>query len=224
MKKLLIAYPVSSFTASLCDAAKDQFDIKVSKDGLETLSLLHSFKPDALVIGLRLPNMDGLTILRECYPELPPAVLVLLSSVSPYVERSLAEIHISYAIQMPAPPENILSHLTEMLIPGSFRRQQIKEHLKGLGFTSKTDGYHHLIVGISLFEKDPQQKLTMELYPEIAKACGCRGGAIIEHSIRTAINRAWRDGNRALWLEYFPDCSEKPPSNKLFIATIADRL
>ena len=224
MKKLLIAYTVTSFTASLCNAAKDKYDIKVSRDGLETLSLLHSFQPDALVIGLRLPNMDGLTILRQCYPDLPPAVLVLLSSISPYVERSLEEMHISYAIQMPAPPENILSHLTEMLIPGSFRRQQIKEQLKQLGFTSKTEGYHHLIEGIFLFEQDPQQKLSMELYPAIAKVFGCRGGVLVEHDIRTAIHRAWQDGNRALWLEFFPDCSEKPPSNKLFISTITERL
>ena len=59
MRKLLIADTVASFNDSLSSLAGSEFEVRVCTDGQQALSLLRSFQPDALVIDLRLPGIDG---------------------------------------------------------------------------------------------------------------------------------------------------------------------
>ena len=93
-------------------------------------------------------------------------------------------------------------------------------HLTRLEFEAEHDGFAQLRVGIPMFAQDPSLRLGKELYPTIASICGSLSATTVEHTIRTAIENAWRQGNREIWNEFFPGC-EKCPSNKKFIARMA---
>ena len=95
--------------------------------------------------------------------------------------------------------------------------------LRTLKIPPHTDGYKQLAVAIPLFAADPDQCFSKELYPAVAAALGCSNGIAVEHSIRNAIRCAWKRKTPAVWDQYFPS-GKKPPSNKRFIATLAELL
>ena len=84
-------------------------------------------------------------------------------------------------------------------------------------------GYKQLCAAIPCYARDDTQSLTKELYPSIARRFGYPNCGPVEHAIRLAILDGWERGRREVWEGYFP-CALRPPSNKLFIATLAERL
>ena len=84
-------------------------------------------------------------------------------------------------------------------------------------------GYKQLLMAIPLFAKDPNQSLSKEIYPKVAERLAYSDWKAVEHSIRDVIFTAWKNRNPFVWNDYFPN-DKKPPSNKLFIATLAGRL
>ena len=72
----------------------------------------------------------------------------------------------------------------------------------------------------------PGQSVTKELYPTVGKVCGATRTQV-ERSIRSTIEKAWKNRDEAVWRLYFRNiAAEKPtrPSNAVFISAIADRL
>ena len=87
-------------------------------------------------------------------------------------------------------------------------------------------GYTYLRESIPIYAKDPQQAITKELYPAVAKLCGSSVDQV-ERAMRTAIERAWKRRDDQIWRLYFTpqsDGSIKKPSNSEFISRLADLL
>ncbi len=84
-------------------------------------------------------------------------------------------------------------------------------------------GYRQLFIAIPCYAMDDMQSLSKELYPYIAEYFGYSDWHPVEHAIRVAIVDAWEHRDPIVWEYYFPG-SKKPPSNKQFIATLAERL
>ena len=84
-------------------------------------------------------------------------------------------------------------------------------------------GYKQLTIAVPCFALDDQQSLSKELYPYVANYFGYANWQPVEHAIRDAILDAWEKRDPAAWEKYFPGM-KKPPSNKQFIATLAERL
>ena len=82
-------------------------------------------------------------------------------------------------------------------------------------------GYLQLCTAIPLFKKDRQQGMGAELYPAVAEAFGYSDWRAVERAIRDVIVFAWTNRDQETWERYFPGCA-KPPSNKQFIATLAE--
>ena len=120
-----------------------------------------------------------------------------------YVERSRKEVVAMEVTYVESPAE------------------ECKHILMELGFSAHHAGYKQLKYGIPRFILDDQQYLASELYPDIAHALNYSDGDAVERSIGRSICHAWKYGNKSVWEQYFPN-SKKPPSNKLFIATIAE--
>lgn len=95
--------------------------------------------------------------------------------------------------------------------------------LRELSFAAHHDGYVQLCIGIPRYAQDTIQGMCKELYPYIAKELGLGDWHTVERSIRFAIMEAWNRGDNARWEKYFPKF-QKAPTNKVFIATLADRL
>ena len=74
--------------------------------------------------------------------------------------------------------------------------------------------------------QNPDISITKELYPVVGNICHSRS-ALVERSIRSAVDGAWRNRNDAVWLNYFrADASGliPRPSNTLFISRLAGSL
>ena len=100
---------------------------------------------------------------------------------------------------------------------------QVRNVLLELGFGAHRIGYKQLCVAIPCFAQDSSQSLIKEIYPQIAKTFRCSDWSAVEHAVRCVIHDAWEERDPDVWNDYFP-CSQKPPSNKQFIATMAERL
>ena len=99
--------------------------------------------------------------------------------------------------------------------------RKVRQLLWELGFPPHTMGYKQLCIAIPLYGKDREQSLSCNLYPAVAEVFHLRDSRAVERAIRTAITKAWQ--NQAGWERYFPGHT-KPPSNKVFIAAMAEQL
>lgn len=225
MRKLLIASCHEQLTKNTCMLLQDQYEIRVCDDGNEAMELLKTFNPDALILSFSLSGKDGIALLQDAAAYLPPVIIGLSTYTSSYVEQTVAALGVSYMIMLPCLTRCVTQHLEE-LMEGKVRlitQGDARKHLQTMGFNKSLHGYRQLLAAISLYEQNPDQSMTKELYPAVAKQCGNDNGNQIERSIRNAIHNAWSRRNESLWEQYFPgftDC----PSNKVFISQLIERI
>ena len=228
MLKLLIADCSEPFTEALEAVFKNEFDLRICYDGETALETLLSFRPDALVINFQLPYKDGLTVLQESAYR-PRVILAVTSYMSPYMEQAVVDAGVQYVMIMPK-VSNLRVRLMDMIAAADTPKKDLTAqtvlHLHMLNFRTHLDGYYQLQVGIPIFSENPDICLSKELYPAIAKHFKYPDPRTVEHSIRNAIENAWRNREPAVWAAYFPDNSDKPhcPTNKKFFAAIAEKL
>jgi len=228
--RLLIADSSDVFLEMLGDIFREEFDVRTCRDGYTALELLDTFQPQALIIRLELPLKDGLTVLEET-ANTPKTILALCNTLNPYIQQRCAQMGAQYLLRSPTVHtvrvrfQDILDGAHRENTPDLQRRTVRLLHI--LGFSPHLDGYRQLVVGIPLFCQEPDQHLKMELYPAIAKAFAGKDGDLVERSVRTAIDRAFKTKDPTVWAQYFPpDASGrlKRPTNKKFISTLAQLL
>lgn len=229
MLKLLIADGSEPYTDALEAVFKNEFDLRICRDGESALETLLSFQPDALVINLSLPYKDGLTVLQESAHR-PRVILALATFVTPYVEQAAADVGIQYIMIMPT-VESLRVRLTDMISTAMTPKKDVTAqtllHLHILNFHTHLDGYHQLRIGIPIFFNNPDICLSKELYPAVAAHFKFPDPRTVEHSIRNAIEDAWRHRDPSVWAGYFPTNTGgkmRCPTNKKFFAAVAEKL
>ena len=100
----------------------------------------------------------------------------------------------------------------------------VSRHLLSLGFNLNLDGSRYLIAAIHLYAEQPGQRLHKELYPAVRDLCKASSVDSVEHSTRSAIKSAWKKRDVSVWRQYFPQNCDGCPTNKEFIATLAQKL
>lgn len=231
MQKLLIADSSEIYTAALASALGGQYHLFVCHDGDTALELLRQETPDILILNLMLPHKDGLTVLQQTTFH-PQVILAITMHMSAYVEQAVTALGIDYTMIAPS-VEAVVLRLQDLLEqyaapanntdPGA----KIVHHLRLLHFPTHLEGYHQLCLAIPMFAKNPQQFLTKELYPAVARLCDCKDSRAVEHSIRNAIQAAWKQRDNAIWRKYFtlgPRGTIPCPTNKAFICRLAEIL
>lgn len=229
MLKLLIAEASEPFSNALEEIFRKEFDLQICHDGETALELLQSFQPEVLILNFMLPFKDGLTVLQESAHR-PGVILGVSPYMNAYVEHTATTLGVQYTMIMPT-VHALRVRLMDMVSTVTRERptpaQQIAMHLHILGFPTHLDGYQQLCIGVPMFTEDPQVRLSKELYPAIARQIGCNDGRSVEHSIRVAIEAAWKQRNRTVWAKYFTPGSggDIPcPTNKAFICRMAELL
>ena len=221
--KLLIADSNPELCHSLAKLLGEQYQIRVCHNGQQALELLHSFDPDLLYIDLMLPQLDGLTVLQTAVQEdVMPVTMVSVGLQSPYIERKLEQLQVDYVVRKPCSLKAIVSNIRELALIaggeggyGAPPAPEVSDVLLHLGFHSHLDGFRYVTAGFPLYSSNPQQTVTKELYPAIAKIYG-KNGKHVERSIRHAIDKAWLHRDDSKWRQYFqpaPDGSIPRPTN-----------
>lgn len=229
MYKLLIAEGSEPFADELAAVLQSEFELQTCRDGERALELLLSFQPDVMILDLRLPFKDGLTVLQESAHR-PRVILAITAYISGYVEKAAMDLGVQYIMNTPsvnALRVRLMDILANTVLPREDITGQVLVHLHMLNFPTHLDGYRQLSTGLPLFAKNPDMCLSKELYPVIAETFSLPDPRTVEHSIRKAIKAAWERGDPLVWAKYFPpnaDGSVPCPSNKAFFSRLAEML
>lgn len=227
--KILIADPSEPFTDALNEIFHPEFSVKICHDGETALDLLTSFQPDILVLNFMLPYKDGLTVLQESAHR-PTVILGISPFMNYYIDQTATALGVQFTMIMPtvsALRVRLTDMITATIAPKSNLANQVLVHLHALNFQTHLDGYRQLCGGIPIFAKNPNMRLSKELYPTIATHLGAPDARAVEHSIRKAIAAAWQHRDNVVWAKYFPplpDGSIPCPTNKEFITRITEML
>lgn len=233
MLKLMIADGTEETRQALEALFRDRCLVQTCSDGESAKEMLQQFAPDILVVDLLLAKTDGLSLLQILRQwNMKTMVLAQTSIDSPYVMDRLHRLDVAYVMRKPCHIQalevriqDFLSQLEEtpLSTPVQNADRMIASILMTLGFSAKLSGYGYLLDAIPLYAKDPSQSITKELYVAVGERHN-KEASLIERSIRSAIEKAWRDRDDALWRQYFhctPDGTLIRPSNGSFIARIA---
>lgn len=227
MQTLLIAEESVEVSNSIVRLLRGEFQVSICHDGDVALEMLQENRPDILMLNLMLPFKDGLTLLQESTYR-PQSILAYSHFINDYTADRAMELGVGALLNNPT-PRTVAVRLIDFI---SGRMPEEKEQtpqakialqLHLLRFASYLDGYRQLCVGIPLFHEDPQQNLSKELYPAIAQICGCKTEKCVEHSIRKAIESAWKRRTPGAWEQFFPNAT-RCPTNKAFLARMAELL
>lgn len=87
-----------------------------ARDGNEALALFESERPDAVMMDINMPVMDGVSALRQMREQDPEAVVVMLTAkATEYAVRECLHAGASNFIRKDTPKERILALLQETL-------------------------------------------------------------------------------------------------------------
>ena len=234
MLKLLIADESEDFRLALAQQLAGIYVIRMCRTGREALELAGSFRPDAIVMDVMLPELDGVSLIQQIRQMgLHSQILVTATFRTDYITTSLSRLGIGYMMIKPCDIRATvarLRELTEPMIPMTPARPDLKtavtNHLQRLGVATKLRGFAYLREAIILYMRKPGQMVTKEIYPEVASLCDAEWKQV-ERSIRSAISGAYQRRNEAVWRQYFTcesDSVLERPSNTAFISAVANIL
>ncbi len=234
LPKLLIADTGDEFRQSLAEALGELAIVRTCTTGTQALELMHSFRPDILIMDIMLPELDGLGLLRRIRElDMDPAILATTGFSSSYVSSMLSRLDVEYFLSKPCSLDAVVAHVKDLAAqrkPAELTQADLRSAsanlLLHLGFSAKLDGFSYLQAALPIYAGDMSQAITKELYTAVGKLYN-KDGKQVERSIRNAIEIAWKRRDDELWREYFPTPPGVPvirPSNGAFISRMATQL
>lgn len=233
-RKLLIADAAEEFRMALHDYLQDSYLIKVCKEGNETLQAIDSFEPDALILDVMLPGIDGVTLLERAKTAGFRGIVIATTRLpSDYVIATLGQMDVDYVFLKPCEMDAVAVRLGDLIAKrkqtGEVKKPDLStlvdNALRELGFEAHPRGYIFLRRALLETVRNPNQQVTKTLYPIISKEFGGNAEQM-EQAVRRLIKRAWLYRNEAVWEHYFGPggCAAKYPTNKVFIMAVARRI
>lgn len=232
MTNLLLADGSDEFRAALSQALTEHFHVCCCKTGKEALEQALLSPPDIMVLDLMLPELDGLSLLSALHTaQTYPVVLATTRLLSDYIVEQATRLNVGYLMVKPCDVTATVQRVLDLRDAGLPRVEEnprvlISKALLDLGISTKLKGFSYLQEAVLLMAQNPDISITKELYPVVGNICHSRS-ALVERSIRSAVDGAWRNRNDAVWLNYFrADASGliPRPSNTLFISRLAGSL
>ena len=216
-------------------------------NGVDALETIAREQPDAVLLDIVMPRLDGLGVLRElkCLEKQPRVVIYSALKNDGVVNRAV-ELGASYFMVKPADPARIHEQLRAVMSDGAapvsltpqpaeppivYARWTPDERVANLflsiGIPAHVKGYQYLREAVRMVMDDHSviNRITKELYPGIARRYGTSSSKV-ERAMRHAIEVAWNRGrlestNQMLGVKLFSERDK--PTNGEFIALIADK-
>lgn len=229
-KKVLIIDSSEEFSAALQAELQNSFSVKVCYDGKEALQAMNDFYPDALILDLLLPEMDGLAFLqRAAEIGIRPTVLVVTRFVTEYMVDAMERLGVDYVMRKPCEVAAVAERLNDLTqnhdaMPQQELRTIVENGLHKLNFPTHPRGYACLREVLLENIRNPGQQVTKTLYPAAGKLCD-GNGTQVERAIRGLIKKAWLYRDEEIWAGLFPEkrgAQAECPTNKEFIAAFTE--
>ena len=248
--RVLIADSGEDFRMLMREAVDQEPDMQVvatAADGVEALALITECKPDVVLLGLAMPRLDGLEVLRQ----LPQtgvncAVIVVSGFVNDRIVADYSELGARYFLPKPCNTPTLLTRIrltVSAVCPPVLlskagvgippRKEQsleaaVTEIIHEIGVPAHIKGYQYLREAIILAIEDIDiiNAVTKVLYPTVAKKFSTTPSRV-ERAIRHAIEVAWDRGDVEVLQRVFGytvSGVKGKPTNSEFIAMIADNM
>ena len=234
--KILILDESEVFCRSLAELLPEEFEPYLLQDGSRFAEYLQKIKPDFLVLDLAVSHTDALYVLEAAhFAGIRPCVLALTNCASPYIDRLLDQLQVSYAVMKPCNMVQLAARIADMALDCQLQlmpektvlRSEVVEHfLRYLGFYPHLKGYKMLVTGICIMMDNPYISLTKGLYPAVAEIWGAEWKQV-EHAIRNCIANAYKRRDDWIWRMYFPCDPDKKLGhlkNSVFLSCVAAHL
>ncbi len=228
----------------LIDAEEDMYVAGSADNGREAAELAVRLEPDVLITDLLLREMEGLSLIRQLKEsgKLPYTILC-----SGFFNDYVAEMASGLGVVRFFPKPCRVSGLIESIRAAAcgsregdertererLRRSELErdidEALLQSGVMPHLRGYTYLKAALMAAAENRELLVgvTKILYPELAERFGT-GAGNFERCIRSAIEIAWRDGNRKKREEYFGremwSSIAQKPGNTRYMKMVLERL
>ncbi|MBQ7573659.1 MAG: sporulation transcription factor Spo0A [Clostridia bacterium] len=253
MKKsisVLIADDNTELARELSDYIATVSDIDVvatATNGKEAFSLMHETKPDAILLDMVMPELDGIGFLKKLQntklDKRPTVIVYSISTLARTVETALT-LGADYYLLKPQSNERICDTIREFAkeplpmhhdIANGIAKSDnqdletiVTDFIHELGVPAHIKGYQYIRSAIMMVvdNMDLLNFITKQLYPDIAKAYNTTASRV-ERAIRHSIEVAWSRGKPETMNEIFGytiHTGKGKPTNSEFIAMVADRI
>ncbi len=221
-------------------------------DGYEALKLIEQSRPDAVILDILLPRLDGIEVINETKAKIPgyfPVFIVVTGVGNNKMLSEATEAGASYCVIKPCEylalsnrienalkdkENNEMSSKTEIKArtskydPEAELEAAVTKVIHQIGVPAHIKGYQYLRSAIIMTMHNTEliNSITKQLYPGIAKMYGTTSSRV-ERAIRHAIEVAWDRGDVEVINSYFGytiQSARGKPTNSEFIALIADNL
>ncbi|MBQ6878173.1 MAG: sporulation transcription factor Spo0A [Oscillospiraceae bacterium] len=238
---------ISDEDSKLCASCKqilseDGFVVDCApQNGSELLENILSAKPDAVVSGAFMSQMDLAGVIehaKEKLGEKAPLFFATLPYDNGILEKELISRGVAYCFIKPI-DSSIIAERIKSLCMSIDKNSAVEKNFSNLeivitdiihqiGVPAHIKGYHYLreAIMMAVNDIDIMNSVTKCLYPSVAKKHGTTSSRV-ERAIRHAIEVAWDRGDVDVLNSYFGytiHSSKGKPTNSEFIALIADKL
>lgn len=229
----------------LCNKLKQQAEIEIlgiASDGITALELIAQLNPDAVVLDLVLPKLDGLGVLKgvnELNLKPKPPVIFVSSFTNEHIVSQVSELGAYYYMLKPCDIATLVAVLCSInskapvnsnsrALAETSVETMVTEIIHEIGVPAHIKGYQYLreAIMIAIDDMDVINAITKVLYPQVAKTFSTTPSRV-ERAIRHAIEVAWDRGDLETLQKFFGytvSNTKGKPTNSEFIALIADKL
>ena len=245
--KILIADAGEEFRFLLRDNLNAEEDLEVvgtAADGPEALAMIRQLQPDAVLMDLVLPRLDGMEVLQRMKElGLSPVTLIVSAFYNERMIASCAELGAYYFVPKPCDLAALGARIRQSVArererispqPRVIRSPEpdleatVTDVIHEIGVPAHIKGYQYLreAIIITIHDMEVINAVTKVLYPAVAKKFDTTPSRV-ERAIRHAIEVAWDRGDIETLQKFFGYTVSNikgKPTNSEFIAMIADCL
>lgn len=220
--RVLLAEGTEDLLTAMASILETQYSILTCSNGHRALELLETYLPDIVVLDLELPGLDGFTLLQDAAEKgVRPVVLALTRLNNTYIAETASELGIQYIMMKPFDMHALSRRLAGLIRWYENQSRMtiqtvVTDQLTRFRIRDRLDGYAYLLDAVTLMMEGNRRFVTKEIYPDIGRKYGCSRESV-EHSIRIAIQDAWKRDDSGVWRTYFPEFTQKSPSNRIVL-------
>lgn len=217
-----------------------------AENGQDGYELIKTLNPDAVILDIVMPKLDGLGLLEKLAQENISANILIYSAIgNDAVVQKTFSLGAKYYIMKPCEAQDIATRIRQAsksspssvsvisahsgsLITENNLESVITDIIHDIGVPAHIKGYNYLRDAITLCIKDDEfiNSITKLLYPTVAKNFSTTSSRV-ERAIRHAIEVAWNRGREEVLTDIFGytiDTNKGKPTNGEFIAMISDSI
>lgn len=231
MISLLIADDNKDFDINLFNSIKKLNNkiniIGISVDGLDTYEKIKSLKPDAILLDVKMPLLNGFQVIEKLISEKIDMPKIILITAHYELLSSYKCLNSIYGILLkPINYDNLINYLNSIIseINDDKINDKIINFLSSFDFNVKSKGYKYLVECIKVCTIYPNliSNFEKKLYPYISNNFKNANPSQIKWAIEKSINSMYRYTDKNVLEKFFQNSNKISP--RYFIETIISKI